>query len=160
MTRRAAPVALAGAALLAAAGVAVAAVPDPGKYTGKSGQGLKTAVKVNDNHRVKRFRIDWWAPCDRPEATWGKPDTPDGTVDRDLKADPISQTDDGSFGDTEKYKGETNTGGYRGHFKMILSGSFTDRTHAQGKFTIRVRVTKDGVTYDHCRKTVHWSVGP
>jgi hypothetical protein len=157
--RRAAPAVLAGAALLAAGGVAVAAIPDEGTYKGKTGQGLNVSVKVNAKHRVKRFRINWWAPCDKPPATWGSSDNPDGTVDRDLKGDRIPQTHQGEFSDTEKYKGDTDDDGFRGHFKMILNGEFTDKTHAKGTFTIRVRVTKDGATYDHCRKTVKWHVG-
>lgn len=160
MTRGRAVPALAAAALLAGAGAALAAVPDSGTHKGTTGQGLPVSVKVNSKHRVKRFKISWWAPCDMPDATWGKPGNPDGTVDRDLSDDRIKQTHDGAFSDTEKYVNDTTNDGYQGHFRMSLNGQFTDATHANGKFTIKVRVTKDGVTYDHCRKTVKWHVGP
>jgi hypothetical protein len=160
VTRRLAPAALAGAAVLAIAGAAFAAVPKESTYKGKTAQGQNVSVKVNAKHRVKRFRIAWWAPCEEGEgATWGTGNDPDGTVDRDTESDPIEQTSDGSFSDTEKYKGDTDDDGFRGHFKMELEGKFSDKTHAHGKFTIRVRVTKDGTTYDHCDKTIKWHVG-
>jgi hypothetical protein len=157
--RRAVP-ALAGVVALAAASAALAAVPGPGSYRGTTGQDLDASVKVNAKHRVKRFKVHWWAPCDRAGFRWGSPDNPDGTVDRDSSDDPIKQTDDGAFSDSEKYAGETNNAGYKGHFRIEFSGKFGDAKHASGKFTIKVRVTKDGVTYDHCRKTAKWHVGP
>lgn len=160
MTRGRAVPALASAVLLAATGAAAAAVPSSGTFKGTTGQGKRVSVKVNSKHRIKRFQIQWWAPCDMKDASWGNADTPDGTIDRDLSGDKIEQAKDGTFSDTEKYKGEESNAGYQGHFKMTVNGAFSDATHASGKFTIRVRVTKDGLTYDHCRKTVKWHVGP
>jgi hypothetical protein len=158
VTPRRAVAALAGATVLATATAAVAAVPDAGTFKGKTGQGQDVSVKVNSHHRVKRFRIYWWAACDMPGATWGTAANPGGTVDRDLDHDPIKQAG-GEFSDTEKYADEETNAGYQDHFRMTVDGSFGDRTHAQGTFTIKVRVTKDGETYDHCRRTVKWHVG-
>jgi hypothetical protein len=159
LTRRRTAAALVSAVLLAAATAAVAAVPKAGTFEGSTGQGLNASVKVNAHHRIKRFRIYWWAPCDRPNATWGSPDNPGGTVDRDLKDDPIKQAADGSFSDSEKYSDVETNGGEQSHFRMTMNGQFTDATHAHGKFTIKIRVTHFGETYDHCRKTVKWHVG-
>ena len=160
MTRRGAVPALAGAALLAAAGTAIAAIPRPGTYDGTTGQGLDARVKVNSSHRVKRFRIHWWATCDRPGATWGSKDDPGGTVIRDLKKYPIEQDGTGAFSDKAKYEDVQNNAGYQDVFRVSVNGTFTDRTHANGSFTVRIRVTKDGKTYDHCRRTVRWRVSP
>jgi hypothetical protein len=137
-------------ALLVFAAVALAATPSTGLHKGESSQGYRVDVKVGTNHKIRRFRIDWKAPCEAPGSSWG----PDGTTVNF----PSEQPGDGSFASTGKYKGKPDTDGFRGHFKYVLDGKFTKASKAHGTFDIKVRVTKDGKTVDHCHKAVTWHV--
>ena len=137
--------ALAGAilALLLCAAVALAATPSKGLHKGTSSQDRTVDVKVGRNHHIRRFRIDWNAACDKPGKSWT-----DGTT----VTNPDKQPGDGSFSASGKYKSSHPVGaGYVGHFNYGLSGKFTTKSDANGTFHVKVRVTKDGQTVDHCR---------
>jgi hypothetical protein len=139
-------------ALLVGAAVVLAATPAPGTYEGKTGQKKLVRVKVNSQHRVHKFRINWKAPCDSGDA-W-----PGGTVDIDGSGDKIKQdTDAGTFHDAGSYVPDKQNG-YTGHVTVSFNGTFTKATKAEGKFKVKVRVSKNGETVDHCRKTVGWKV--
>ena len=145
--------ALAGAvaALLVCAAIALAATPSRGLHEGTSSQGRDVDVKVGSNHHIRRFRIDWRAgKCDSPHGAWT-----DGTT----VTNPRHQPGDGSFSDSGKYKGKPVNGGYVGHFKFNLSGKFTSSSDANGTFSAKVRVTKNGTTVDHCHTgKLTWNV--
>jgi hypothetical protein len=133
-------------AALACAAVALAATPSTGLHKGESSQGLRVDVKVGTNHKVRRFRINWAAPCDSGK-TWEA-----GTTVKH----PADQPGDGSFSASGKYSDPDAHGGFRGHYKYDLSGKFTKASKAHGSFHVKVRVTRNGNTKDHCRKTVTW----
>jgi hypothetical protein len=137
-------------ALLVFAAVAIAATPATGLHKGESSQGRRVDVKVGTDHKIRRFRIDWKAPCEAPKSWWG----PDGTT---VKF-PSEQPGDGSFGSSGKYTGKPDADGYTGHFKYRLDGKFTKSSKAHGTFEIRVRVTKSGKTIDRCHKSLTWQV--
>jgi hypothetical protein len=141
-------------ALLACAAVALAAVPNQGKYTGKSSQKKPTVVKVNKNHRITYFKIRWKAPCNKDGTSWG----PDGTEDIDGTGDKIKQDGTGEFHDKGTYKSDPDSSGYVGHFTVKLNGFFTSKTKANGEFDIKVRVTRNGNFVDNCHKHVTWHV--
>jgi len=141
--RRATAIAGAILALLCCAAVALAATPSKGLHKGTSSQDRTVDVKVGRNHHIRRFRIDWNAPCDKPGKSWT-----DGTT----VTNPDKQPGDGSFSASGKYKSSHPVaGGYVGHFNYSLSGKFTSKSEANGTFHVKVRVTKDGKTVDHCR---------
>jgi hypothetical protein len=137
-------------ALLVCAAVAIAATPSTGLHEGESSQGRRVDVKVGTDHKIRRFRIDWKAPCESPKSSWG----PDGTT---VKF-PSEQPGDGSFGASGKYTGKPDAGNFRGHFKYRLDGKFTKSSRAHGTFDIKVRVTRNGTTIDHCHKALTWQV--
>ena len=143
---------VAGLALLVFAAVALAVPPNPGRYVGKTSQKKPVSIKVNDSGRIKRFNIDWQAPCDDPGSKWVA-----GTRDVDGPGDRISQ-EDGVFHDFGAYT--QKSGDYKGHMKVTIDGEFTSTTHAEGTFKVKVRVTLDGDTVDHCQKTMRWKVNP
>jgi hypothetical protein len=147
----------AAVALLVFAAVALAVTPDPGGYIGKTGQDKRVVVRVNDNARIKRFDIDFQAPCEDPGSKWVA-----GTRIKDGPDHRIEQQN-GVFSDYGKYtqKSEDSEGNvFKGHFRVWLEGEFTSRTHAEGKFRVKIRVTHEGETVDHCKKTVRWKVNP
>jgi hypothetical protein len=146
-------------ALLACAAVALAVVPNQGKYVGKSSQKRKTVVKVNDKHRITYFRQQWKAVCEKKDSnghhlTWG----PDGTVDVDGSKDKIKQDGTGEFHDSGKYQSNPDSNGYVGHFTINLSGNFTGKTKADGDFSVKIKVTRNGNFVDRCHKSVTWHV--
>jgi hypothetical protein len=138
----------AAVALLACAAVAVAATPSTGLHRGRSSQDARVDVKVGSDHRVRRFRIGWSAPCDSGQ-TWDA-----GTT----AGQPFDQDTGGSFDGSGSYSDPDAHGGFRGHYRYDLSGRFTKPHKAHGSFHIRVRITQNGTTKDHCRKTVTWKV--
>jgi hypothetical protein len=135
-------------ALLALAAVALAATPSTGLHKGRSSQDAKVDIKVGSSHEIRRFRIDWSAPCDSGK-TWDSGST---------VKHPAHQDDDGSFSGSGKYSDPDAHGGYRGHYSYDLSGRFTKPHKAHGSFHVKVRITRNGKTKDHCRKTVTWEV--
>ena len=140
--RRATPLAGAILALLCCAAAALAATPSKGLHKGTSSQNRTVDVKVGSNHHIRRFRIDWKAACDKPGKSW---------IDGTTVTNPSHQPGDGSFSASGKYKSAHPVGGgYVGHFKYSLSGTFTSASDAHGTFSARVRVTKNGTTVDHC----------
>jgi hypothetical protein len=136
------------AASLAFAAVALAATPSTGLHRGTSSQDKRVDVKVGTDHRVRRFRIDWRAHCDS-----GKHWENGTTI-----TNPAHQPGDGSFSSSGKYSDPDAHGGFRGHYPYDLDGKFTSGSKADGGFGIKVRVTRNGHTKDHCRKTVTWTV--
>ena len=139
-------------ALLVFAAVALAVPPETGRYVGNTSQKKPVSIRVNDNGRIKRFNIDWQAPCEKPGSKWVA-----GTRDVDGPGDRIAQ-DDGVFSDFGKYT--QKSGPYKGHFRVTIKGEFTTATHAEGTFKAKVRVTRDGDTVDHCEKLIRWKVNP
>ena len=142
-------------ALLVCAAVAIAATPKSGTYTGKTGQGYKVKVKVNDKGNIPDggFVARWKAVCNGKDEngkhfTWG----PDGSQNAGVL--PIA--DDGSFEQSGKYT--QNSGAYKGHMSAKLSGQFTSSTTAKGRFKIKINVTKNGDHVDTCKKAVSWHV--
>jgi hypothetical protein len=138
----------AGLALLVLAAVALAATPTTGLHTGTTSQNARADVKVGSDHKVRRFRANWSAPCDSGRF-WDS-----GTTVKH----PSHQPGDGSFSSSGKYSDPDAHGGYRGHYRYGLDGKFTSTHRANGSFHIKVRVTKNGKTKDHCHKTVTWQV--
>jgi hypothetical protein len=149
--RRTGVVAAAVAVLsLLCAAVALAAMPEPGKYRGKTSQDRSVRVKVNDKGRIgpDGFKIHWEAPCQvAQDMSW---------TDVTHNTQRILFKDDGSFVLDAKYKHTVE--GFTGHIKIETDGKFDTKTSASGKFKVRVRVTKDGDYVDTCKKTVSWSV--
>lgn len=146
--RRSATVLAVVVAALALAAAALAATPSKGLHRGHSSQGEPVDVKVGSDHRVSRFRIDWSAHCDSDQY-WDF-----GTTVKD----PAHQPEEGSFRGEGKYSDPDAHGGFRGHYWYRVTGKFTSKRKAHGTFEIRVRVTKSGVTKDHCHKKVTWRV--
>jgi hypothetical protein len=134
--------------LLVFAAVALAATPSTGLHKGKTSQDAKVDVKVGTDHKVRRFRIDWSAPCDSGK-TWES-----GTTIKH----PSHQPGDGSFSSSGKFSDPDAHGGFRGHYKYGVSGKFTSAQKANGSFHVKVRITQNGHTKDHCHKTVTWQV--
>jgi hypothetical protein len=143
----------AAVALLVLAAVALAVTPAKGLHQGKTSQGRDVDVKVKSDHHIRRVRIDWLAPCDS-SASWGTSKKPAGTTVKN----PAKQPGDGTFSASGKYDGHRDGAGYAGHFKFKLGGKFTTQSKANGTFDIKVRVTKNGKTVDHCHKNVTWQV--
>jgi hypothetical protein len=141
-------------AALALAAVALAATPSKGTHKGKTSQDRLVQIKVNKNHRIKRLRVDWKAPCDNPGATWG----PDTTVDIDGSKDKIKQPGDGSFSDKGSYKTRPDKHNFVAHVNATENGTFTSGTAANGTFEVKLRITKNGKTVDHCHKKVTWHI--
>ena len=110
----------AGLALLVFAAVALAATPSTGLHKGTSSQDGKVDVKVGSDHKIRRFRIDWSAPCDSGKV-WES-----GTTVKH----PGHQPGDGSFSSDGKYSDPDAHGGFRGHYKYGVSGKFTKANKA------------------------------
>jgi hypothetical protein len=157
-SRRAVAAVAAPIAVLVFAAVALAVTPAPGTFTGSTGQDEAVSIKVNAKHRIKKFVINWWAPCKKPGKTWGTSNKPDGTQDKDGKGDKIKQPGDGSFSDEGSYSKKPDSNGFQGHFKVKLEGMFTTPTAANGTFDVHVKVTRNGNKVDTCHRKVHWHV--
>jgi hypothetical protein len=138
--------------LLTLAAAALAATPSAGLHKGKTSQGLDVDVKVKSDRSIRRFRTDWFARCDSGQ-TWGKKKSPAGTTITNP-----AQPGDGSFSSTISSDGHRDKNGVAGHFKYKLSGKFTTKSKANGTFDVKVRVTKNGKTIDHCHKSLTWQV--
>ena len=156
MRRRRMTTAAAGAAglsgLLAAA--ALAATPVKGLYEGESEQvkapdhGVE--LRVDKEHRVARFAIDWRAFCKKPGRFWDA-----GTEVKNPKNDPI-----GTFHDHGTYTSKTSDG-FKGKITLTLDGRFTDKTHAAGEWKATVRVfNPSGKRIDTCKVKTGWRAGP
>ncbi|HKP88995.1 MAG TPA: hypothetical protein VJT75_03370 [Thermoleophilaceae bacterium] len=139
-------------ALLAA--VALAATPTKGRYTGQSEQvhapdhGVE--LRVDKQHKVARFAIDWRAFCKKPDQVWDA-----GTEVENPKNDPI-----GTFHDHGTYTSKT-TDGFTGKITLTVDGRFTDKTHARGDWKATVKVfNPKGKRVDTCKVKTGWTAHP
>ena len=146
---RRAGLAVTAALAISAATAAAAVAPAPGTFTGKTAQGRGTKLVVSDSHRVKLVEIHWRAPCDPPAGGWI-----DRTQFIDRSAHPIVQSG-GNFSDDRKYT-KTDAAGYTGHIKAHVQGHFPSAGHADGQFSIDVRVYRNGVFKGHCFANTPW----
>jgi hypothetical protein len=153
--RRLAPT-LAGAAALSGilAATALAATPTKGLYAGQSAQtkvpdhGVE--LRVDKQHRVARFAIDWRAFCKKPGRFWDA-----GTEINNPKNDPI-----GTFHSHGTYTSKTPEG-FKGKITLTVDGRFTDKTHARGDWKATVKVfNPNGKRIDTCKVKTTWRVGP
>jgi hypothetical protein len=141
-------------AALVLTAAALAATPSKGVHDGTTSQNRLARITVNKNHRIKRLRFDWKAPCDNPGASWG----PDSTIDVDGGTDKIKQPGDGSFHDKGSYKTRPDSHNFVAHIHAKEKGKFTSGTAANGTFEVTLRLTKNGKTVDHCHKKVSWHI--
>ena len=148
--------AVAGAAgatgLLAAA--ALAATPDKGVYEGQTEQKHApdhgVVLRVDKQHRVVRFAIDWRAFCNKPGRFWDA-----GTEIKNPKNDPI-----GTFHDHGTYTSKTPDG-FKGKITLTVDGRFSDKTHAAGDWKATVKVfNKNDKRIDTCKVKTGWRVSP
>ena len=144
----------AAAACAVLAPAAFAVTPAKGTYAGVSEQ--KNApyngveLRVDRNHRVARFAIDWSAKCKKPGKFWDA-----GTEVKSPKNDPI-----GTFHDHGTYTSKTSDG-FKGKITLTLDGRFTDKTHAKGEWKARVKVfNPNGKRVDTCSVKTGWRAGP
>jgi hypothetical protein len=149
--------ALLTAALLALvfAAVALAVTPQKGIYLGQTSQGRDVGIKVNDQQRIKQFRIEYRAPCGGGAKYTG------GVIDRDKPAkhpnDKIKQQN-GVFEDKGQFK-QNAGGGLKAKVNYEVHGEFDTPTTASGRFKVKVKVTENGETIDTCeKKGITWDV--
>jgi hypothetical protein len=152
--RFAAAVAGAAGATGLVAAAALAATPTKGVYEGQTEQ--KNApdhgvvLRVDKQHRVVRFAVDWRAFCKKDDRFWDA-----GTQIKNPKNDPI-----GTFHDHGSYTSSTPDG-FKGKITLTLDGRFTDRTHAAGDWKATVKVfNPNGKRVNTCNVKTHWQVGP
>ena len=146
--------AVGAAATCALAPPALAVTPAKGTYVGESEQtnapynGVQ--LRVNRNHKVARFAIDWSAKCKKPDKFWDA-----GTEVKSPKNDPI-----GTFHDHGTYTSKTDSG-FKGKITLTVDGRFTDKTHAKGEWKARVKVfNPNGKRVDTCSVKTGWRAGP
>lgn len=148
--RRAAAIAVAVALVLCAGAVALAATP--GTYRGKTKQGRRVKVRVNDSGRVIFVSIGWRAKCDSGKRPTVK------TSFADTEKNPIEQ-DAAGFGDSGSTTSNLS-GGYKARVHVKLAGTWdpADATKASGTFKGRIKVRKNGKLVDTCKRATKWSV--
>jgi hypothetical protein len=134
---------------------ALAVTPARGTYDGETTQKHSprrgVELRVDREHRVARFTIDWRArDCADPGTHWDG-----GTTIKSPKNDPI-----GTFHDHGSYRSTTKDG-FTGRITHTVDGHFTDKTHAKGAWKATVRIyDPNGERIDTCSVRTHWHVGP
>jgi hypothetical protein len=107
-------------------------------------------VRAGDDGRVDRMRIGWRARCDNG----GRYSS------RTIFLAPLDSSTAVDFRDTGDYRARPD--GYTARIHVAVSGWWSapgDRWH--GRFSVRVRVVKDGSVVDTCRlRRLRWSAGP
>lgn len=153
--RLAGGLAVAAAVSAVCAAVALAVTPTRGAYEGTTTQRHSphhgVELRVDKQHRVARFTIDWRArDCDEPDTHWDG-----GTTIKAPKNDPI-----GTFHDHGSYT-STAGDGIKGRITHTVDGHFTDRTHAKGAWKATVKVyDAGGNRINTCSVRTHWHVHP
>jgi hypothetical protein len=147
--------ALAASVTCLLAAPALAATPAKGSYSGRTTQKHAphhaVELRVDRDHAVARFAIDWRArDCAKPDTHWDG-----GTTIRRPKNDPV-----GTFHDHGTYTSEAGNG-FRGRITHTVDGHFTDGTHATGTWKATVKIfDASGDRINTCSVRTHWHVGP
>ena len=156
MGRRTTTVAAALGALLATGAVAVAGVtPSKGDHEGHTKQAgceagqCRMYVFVNDKHRIKEFGLEWHTKCKPTDKPYSSTN-----IYKDRKHHRIQQSG-GTFSASDKNTYDFG-GGVKGHENYSFAGEFTKANKANGTFTDKVKITKNGNKIDQCNKTVKW----
>ena len=107
-------------------------------------------VHTGDDGLVDRVRIGWRAHC----ATGGR------YTSRTIFGAPLDSATATAFTDTGNYRARPK--GYTARIHTTIAGAWVAATDRwRGRFTVRVRVVKDGAIVDTCRlKRLRWSAGP
>lgn len=151
MARRALTLAAAAGASGLLATAALAATPSKGLYEGTTTQKRSphhgVELRVDEQHRVARFAIDWRArDCEVAGTQWDG-----GTTIKSPKNDPI-----GTFHDHGSYTSMAG-GGIKGRITHTVDGHFTDKTHAKGAWKATVKIyDSNGDRINTCSVRTHW----
>jgi hypothetical protein len=107
-------------------------------------------LRVGDDGRVERVRIGWRARC----SEGGRYSS------RTIFVSPFDSSTAVDFRDAGDYRARPE--GYTARIHVAIKGWWAapgDRWH--GRFSVRVRVIKDGVVVDSCRlRRLRWSADP